>query len=148
MACFTDLQEDNKKRKLFYLHYGWSYYAGWAAMGVSLATGLISLLHECLPPVNQNTTLLSGQPNKQITYFVAAPSVNAYQTPHTGKSHTAAPVNYGYQTPYAGNSYLADTVVNAPETSNSANHVINFSQIPSVENSDKGNPGITETNNE
>ena len=141
MACFTDLQDDNIKLKLFSSHYGWSYYAGWAAMGVSLATGLISLLHECLPPVNQNTTLLSGQPNKQITYFVAAPSVNAYQTPHTGKSHTAAPVNYGYQTPYAGNSYLADT-------SNSANHVINFSQIPSVENSDKGNPGITETNNE
>ena len=100
MTCYTDLQKD--RVKLTTLHYGWSYYAGWAAMGASLGTGLISLLHEWLPPVNQNATLLSGQPNK-VTYSAAPYSVNAYQTPHTAKSDTATPVNYGYQTPHIGN---------------------------------------------
>ena len=151
MACFTDLQNDKMKLKPTLSHYGWSYYAGWAAMGASLGTGLISLLHECLPPVNQNATLLSGQPNKQVTYFVAAPSVNAYQTPYTGESHTATPINYGYQSPHVVNGHLAEADVNASETrlfknSNSANPVINVSKMTGVENSDKANPGINETN--
>ena len=149
MACYTDLQKENVKNLPF--SYGWAYYVGWTVTVISFGTGLISLLHECLPPLNQNPTLVSGQHNNQVTYFEAVPNVNGYQTPYTGNGFTAIPVNYGYQTPYVGGGYLANNVVNgfeAPQAknSNSANHVT--SQTPGAENSDKANPAITETNNE
>ena len=152
MACYTDLYKDFVKK--LPISYGWGYYVGWAATVISFGTGLISLLHECLPPLNQNPALVSGQQNNQVTYFAAVPNVNGYQIPHTGNGFTATPVSYGYQTPYVGGGYLGNNVVNGSETShvknsNLANHVINVSsQTPGAENCDKSNPAITETHNE
>ena len=144
MACYTDDQKDLVKS--FPISYGWPYYGGWAVTVISFGTGLISLFHECLPSLNQDPILVSGQQNDQVTYFATASNVNGYQIPHTGSGFTATPVSYGYQTPYVGGDYLGNKVVNG---SNLANHVINVSsQTPFAENGEKSNPAITETNNE
>ena len=148
MSCYTDLQKENVEK--LPISYGWAYYVGWTVTVISFGTGLISLLHECLPPLNQNPTSVSGQHNNQVAYFVAVPNVNGYQTPYTGNGFTATPVNYGYQTPNIGGGYSANNVVNgfeAPYIKNSylANHVT--SQTHGAENGDKANPAITETNN-
>ena len=148
MSCYTDLQKENVEK--LPISYGWAYYVGWTVTVISFGTGLISLLHECLPPLNQNPTSVSGQHNNQVAYFAAVPNVHGYQTPDTGNGFTATPVNYGYQTPNIGGGYSANNVVNgfeAPYIKNSylANHVT--SQTHGAENGDKANPAITETNN-
>ena len=146
MACYTDLQKDTLKK--LPLSYGWAYYLGRAVTVISFGIGLISLLHECLLPLNQNPVLVSGQHNNQVTYFTAAPNFNGYQKHYTGNGYTTTPVSYGYQTPYAGCEYLVNNIVNGSETSqdkntNLTNHVINVSsETPGAENGDKANPAI------
>ena len=153
MSCYTDLQKENVEK--LPISYGWAYYVGWTVTVISFGTGLISLLHECLPPLNQNPTSVSGQHNNQVVYLAAVPNVHGYQTNYyTGNGYTTTPINYGYQTPYAGGAYSANNVVNGSETSqvkntNLANHVINVSsEKPDAENNDRPNHAITETGNE
>ena len=78
MSCYTDLQKENVKN--LSVSYGWGYYIGWAVTVISFGTGLVSLLLKCLPPLNQNPTPVPGQHNSQVSYFVAVPNVNGYQT--------------------------------------------------------------------
>ena len=153
MSCYTDLQKENVKN--LSVSYGWGYYIGWAVTVISFGTGLVSLLLKCLPPLNQNPTPVPGQHNSQVSYFVAVPNVNGYQTNYyTGNGYTTTLINYGYQTPYAGGDYSTNNVVNGYETSqvkntNLANHVINVSsEKPGAENDDNPNHAITETGSE
>ena len=141
MACYTDDRKDLVKS--FPISYDWPYYGGWAVTVISFGTGLFQ---ECLPSLNQDPILVSGQQNDQVTYFATVPNVNGYQIPRTGSGFIGTPVSYGYQTPYVGGDYLGNKVVNG---SNLANHVINVSsQTPGAENGEKSNPAITETNTE